>query len=50
MFSRGGCLPCREKTKLAAARQPVEDRPDAKKAKLDFMETTMVKKVGGEPL
>ncbi|XP_077174767.1 SUMO-activating enzyme subunit 1 [Paroedura picta] len=33
-----------EKTQPVKARQPMEDRPDAKKAKLDFMETTMVKK------
>ncbi|XP_060114484.1 SUMO-activating enzyme subunit 1 [Heteronotia binoei] len=33
-----------EKAKPAKASQPVEDGPDAKKAKLDFMETTMVKK------
>ncbi|XP_015262605.1 PREDICTED: SUMO-activating enzyme subunit 1 [Gekko japonicus] len=33
-----------EKTKPARASQPVEDGPDAKKAKLDLVETTMVKK------
>ncbi|KAL8220051.1 UNVERIFIED_CONTAM: SUMO-activating enzyme subunit 1 [Gekko kuhli] len=33
-----------EKTKPARASQPVEDGPDAKKAKLDFVETTLVKK------
>lgn len=43
-------VPCREKTKPAKASQSVEDGPEAKKAKLDFMETTLVKKVGGESL
>nr|XP_028597605.1 SUMO-activating enzyme subunit 1 [Podarcis muralis] len=33
-----------EKTKVAKAGQGVEDGPDAKKAKLDFTETTLVKK------
>ncbi|NXJ03048.1 SAE1 enzyme, partial [Psophia crepitans] len=38
-----------EKTKVTKVSPGVEDGPDAKKAKLDSSETTMVKKVSGKP-